>query len=175
MKKALISLSLLVGITMCAPAHAQLEESAESVKCLADNIYWEARNQSRVSHMAVAFVVKNRVIDKRFPNTICEVVYQGPTRKSWKNPSISYPVRNRCQFSWYCDGKSDEIPEKDKELYEDIKFFASAFLVKHKYLIDFTEGATHYHAYYVKPAWAKTKIRTAKIEDHIFYRWEDAN
>ena len=63
----------------------------------------------------------------------------------------------------------------DAELYDEIKFLASAFLVKHEYLIDFTDGATHYHAYYVQPAWAKTKTRTAKIEDHIFYRWENAN
>ncbi len=166
----------LMALPMCAPpAHAEFTHTPEEVKCLADNIYWEARNQSRASHIAIAFVVKNRVFDNRFPNTVCEVVYQGPTRRSWKNPTVFYPVRNRCQFSWYCDGKSDEIPKVDAELYDEIKFLASAFLVKWEYLIDFTDGATHYHAYYVQPAWAKTKTRTAKIEDHIFYRWENAN
>jgi spore germination cell wall hydrolase CwlJ-like protein len=52
---------------------------------------------------------------------------------------------------------------------------AFTFILKYDDLIDFTDGATHYHAYYVSPAWAKTKTRTAKIEDHIFYRWENAN
>ena len=37
---------------------------------------------------------------------------------------------------------------------------------------DITDGATHYHAYYVKPSWAKSKKRIAKIEDHIFYTWK---
>ena len=37
---------------------------------------------------------------------------------------------------------------------------------------DITEGATHYHANYVEPAWAKTKTKSIEIEDHIFYRWE---
>jgi len=38
--------------------------------------------------------------------------------------------------------------------------------------LDVTDGATHYHADYVEPAWAKTKTKTIEIEDHIFYRWE---
>ena len=39
-------------------------------------------------------------------------------------------------------------------------------------LLDITDGATHYHADYVRPSWAKTKTKTIEIEDHIFYRWE---
>lgn len=31
-------------------------------------------------------------------------------------------------------------------------------------------SATHYHATYVKPAWAKTMKRVGKIGLHIFYR-----
>ena len=165
MRKLLIALSVLLSF----PAHA------DEATCLADNIYWEARNQTRVAHLAIAHVVMNRVKDSRFPNTICEVVYEGPTRKSWRDPSISFPVKHRCQFSWYCDGKSGEIPEQDAKVYEDISWLAKAFILKYEYLIDYTEGATHYHAYYVTPAWAQTKTRTARIEDHIFYRWEDAN
>jgi len=38
--------------------------------------------------------------------------------------------------------------------------------------VDITDGATHYHADYVSPSWAKTKTRTTEIGDHIFYRWE---
>jgi len=165
MRKLLIALSVLLSF----PAYA------DEATCLADNIYWEARNQTRVTHLAIAHVVMNRVKDSRFPNTVCEVVYEGPTRKSWRDPSISFPVKHRCQFSWYCDGKSDEIPKQDAKLYKDIMWLARAFLVKYDYMIDYTDGATHYHAYYVTPAWAQTKTRTARIEDHIFYRWEDAN
>ncbi len=137
--------------------------------CLALNTYHEAKNQSTVGQIATAQVVMNRVEDNRFPNTVCEVVKQGPTRPSWEDPNKEYPIRHRCQFSWYCDGKSD-VPKNEKawRKAQDV-----AFLVLYdKITLDVTEGATHYHATYVKPAWAKTKKRTTRIEKHIFYRWE---
>ena len=137
--------------------------------CLALNTYHEAKNQSMIGQIATAQVVMNRVEDKRFPNTVCEVVKQGPTRPSWEDPNKEYPIKHRCQFSWYCDGKSD-VPKNEKawRKAQDV-----AFLVYYnKIQIDVTEGATHYHATYVKPAWAKTKKRTTQIEKHIFYRWE---
>ena len=137
--------------------------------CLALNTYHEAKNQSTVGQIATAQVVMNRVEDRRFPNTVCEVVKQGPTRPSWEDPNKEYPIRHRCQFSWYCDGKSD-VPKNEKawKKAQDV-----AFLVLYdKIKLDVTEGATHYHATYVKPAWAKTKKRTTQIEKHIFYRWE---
>ena len=137
--------------------------------CLALNTYHEAKNQSMVGQIATAQVVMNRVEDKRFPNTVCEVVKQGPTRPSWEDPNKEYPIKHRCQFSWYCDGKSD-VPKNEKawRKAQDV-----AFLVLYdKIKVDVTEGATHYHATYVKPAWAKTKKRTTQIEKHIFYRCE---
>ena len=137
--------------------------------CLALNTYHEAKNQSLVGQIATAQVVMNRVEDDRFPNTICEVVKQGPTRPSWEDPEKEYPIKHRCQFSWYCDGKPD-TPKNEKawRKAQDV-----AFLVYYnKIQLDVTEGATHYHATYVRPAWAKTKKRTTRIEKHIFYRWE---
>jgi len=141
------------------------------INCLADNIYWEARNQPTKGMIAVALVTRNRVLDDRYPNTYCGVVEQGPTRESWKTPGKYYPVKNRCQFSWFCDGKSDVIPEYDLDVYELARIIA--FKIAHgQAMRDFTKGATHYHATYVKPAWAETKTRTIRIKDHIFYRWE---
>ena len=137
--------------------------------CLALNTYHEAKNQSTVGQIATAQVVMNRVEDKRFPNTVCEVVKQGPTRPSWEDPNKEYPIKHRCQFSWYCDGKSD-VPKNEKawKKAQDVAFL----VLYNKIELDVTEGATHYHATYVKPAWAKTKKRTTRIEKHIFYRWE---
>ena len=137
--------------------------------CLALNTYHEAKNQSLVGQVATAQVVMNRVEDNRFPNTICEVVKQGPTRPSWEDPEKEYPIKHRCQFSWYCDGKSD-IPKNEKawKLAQDYAYL----VLYNRIAIDITEGATHYHATYVKPSWAKTKTRTTRIEKHIFYRWE---
>ena len=98
--------------------------------CLAENVYFEARNQGTAGWSAVISVTLNRVKDKRFPNTICEVVKQGPTRESWKtrgkkvaeNERKYFPIKNRCQFSWYCDGKADKIHKKDKRIYKAVSY-----------------------------------------------------
>ena len=137
--------------------------------CLALNTYHEAKNQSLVGQVATAQVVMNRVADDRFPNTICEVVKQGPTRPSWEDPKKQYPIKHRCQFSWYCDGK-DDTPKTEKawRKAQDVAFL----VLYNKIQLDVTEGATHYHATYVRPSWARTKKRTTRIEKHIFYKWE---
>ena len=137
---------------------------------MADNIYWEARNQSTDGMIAVGLVTRNRVNDSRFPDTYCDVVYQGPTRSSWLDSTVQIPIRHRCHFSWYCDGKSDEIPEYDHDVYTLIQ--SIAFKIYWNAWYDFTLGATHYHAWYVQPEWAATKTITIGIGDHIFYRWE---
>ena len=137
---------------------------AEAIVCLALNVYHEAKNQSLAGQIAVAEVVMNRVDDPRYPNNVCDVVKQGLTYK-WK-PSV--PIRNQCQFSWYCDGKSDVAKEKDA--WEESLSVAKG--VYYGYLDAYLEGATHYHAYYVNPSWAETKTYITRIDDHIFYRWE---
>ena len=133
--------------------------------CLALNTYHEAKNQSMIGQVATAQVVMNRVADSRYPNTVCEVVKQGPKYKG-----SDVPVRHKCQFSWFCDGKSDE-PRNIKE-YEEMLNFSLTMLSNSYILIDITDGALFYHADYVKPSWAKTKHRTTEIGDHIFYTWD---
>ena len=140
----------------------------KDLSCLALNIYHEARSQSFAGQLAVAQVVMNRVKDSRYPNTICEVVLQGPHRPSWKDKTRMWPIRHRCQFTWYCDGKSDKI--RNVQAYRDALNVAE--VVRTNSILDITSGATHYHAEWVTPSWAKRKTRTTKIEDHIFYRWE---
>ena len=144
------------------------EDKSASIKCLAMNMYHEARGQGSAGLLGVSSVVMNRVRDKRFPNTICEVVYQGPTRESWKtrqtpdpNDAKFYPIRHRCQFSWYCDGKSDE--PKDKKTDQRLLTIATSIVYNKINFIDITDGATHSQADYVKPAWAKVKTRTTKV------------
>ena len=122
----------------------------EAVMCLALNVYHEAKNQSLIGQIAVAQVVMNRVKDERYPDNVCDVVYQGQYYK-WK-PDL--PIKNRCQFSWYCDGKSDK-PIKDTFAWEQAVTVAHG--VYYGNLDDFVEGATHYHAHYVLPEWASSK------------------
>ncbi len=145
--------------------------------CLASNVYHEAKNQSIEGQIAVAEVTMNRVADSRYPNTVCEVVKQGPIRESWKTRKDAtlpkykrkyFPVKNRCQFSWYCDGKSDEV--KEHNAFVIATWVANGVLTGT--LEPTVKGATHYHADYVLPAWAAAKTKTRTIQTHIFYRWE---
>ena len=181
----MISELLFAGMVLYNPMPASIITNeqhfidSKSVECLALNMYYEARNQGSAGLLAVTAVVLNRVKDFRFPNTICEVIYQGPTRESWKtrNKKILpteerkfYPIRDRCQFSWYCDGKSDR--PKQKKIYKRFLTIAESIIYNKLSFIDITDGALFYHADYVTPAWAKTKIKTVEIQDHIFYRWK---
>ena len=132
---------------------------------MALNMYHEAKNQSMLGQIAVGQVVMNRVEDKRFPDNVCDVVTEAVTYKG-----TDKPVLHKCQFSWYCDGQKDE-PDLDSKEWWDAKEYASIVL-SGTIMLDVTEGATHYHATYVRPAWAKTKTKTTRIDRHIFYRWE---
>lgn len=153
---------------------------SKEANCLALNVYYEARSDNLAGMYAVSDVVLNRVRDDRYPNTICEVVYQGPTRESWKtkqDPDLPEdqrkynPVRNMCQFSWYCDGK-DDIPD-DETGWATAQYVAGSILYANKHR-GITEGSTHYHATYVKPRWAHDRgmNHVGRIGTHIFYRWD---
>ena len=133
--------------------------------CLAQNIYFEAGNQPFAGRYAVGNVTMNRVDDLQFPNTVCEVVYQAKEYKtSWTGKTI--PVRGMCQFSWYCDGKSDE-PKDSKTWIESIRI---ADMILNEPTIDVTSGALWYHANYILPYWADHLEYVITIEDHIFYK-----
>ncbi len=127
---------------------------ADEIRCLALNIYFEARGEPESGQVAVGHVVMNRVASSRFPGTVCGVVQQGGALR-----------RNRCQFSWWCDGRSDK--PGNKRLWE--KSAELALKVYWGRTVDPTEGALWYHADYVKPAWRKTFDRGPKIGRHIFY------
>lgn len=121
----------------------------DEVKCLAQNIYHEARGESLQGQMAVAEVTMNRVKSSRFPDTICEVV--------WQNK----------QFSWTHDGKSDKMKnENAKKLALQLaKAYAEGSLESF-----FTNGSTMYHADYANPAWDYSKLElSAVIDTHVFY------
>jgi len=161
---------IVAGLILFSPANATDIKPDGSAECLALNMYHEARGQGSAGLLAVSSVVLNRVNDRRFPNTICEVIEQGPTRESWKKNGTFFPIRNRCQFSWWCDGRSD-IP-KDLVTYTKLLKIAKSMLYNDMAFIDITDGALFYHAYWVKPAWANVKRKTTRIGDHLFYRWE---
>ncbi len=168
---SLIKLALAAALVVGFSTTTRAETFEESVECLAQNMYWEARNQPFQGLVAVGQVTMNRVEDRRYPSTICEVVKQAQISRWYKETkNMIVPLRNRCQFSWYCDGKSDRVPLQDRDLYVVIS--SLAFKIATNNFRDITYGATHYHADYVYPDWASSKTRTITVGNHIFYRWE---
>ena len=138
------------------------EESFPQVHCMALNVYYEARGSNIADMYGVADVVLNRVEDTRYPDTICDVVQDGYVAG-----------RRDCQFSWYCDGKSDD--PQNEEAWAKAQSIAWNIVMLENYR-GITEGSTHYHAHYVNPSWTRStrhfKIdRIGRIGDHIFYRW----
>lgn len=148
--------AVLARMKSFEPVHlAKAEEMSRQMKCLAEAVYYEARSESTSGQLAVAEVIMNRVKDHRYPNTACDVVYQGATRTTG------------CQFTFTCDGALDRKPRGSK-------WAAAKSIAAHVYLgfeEKRTAGATHYHATYVNPVWNSGLIKTSKIGTHIFYRF----
>ena len=134
---------------------------SEDLRCLALNIYHEARNESTAGKIAVAQVVLNRVRSPIFPGSVCDVVYQGVHKGG-------LPDLHRCQFSWYCDGRGDE--PRDLLAFNDANELAQWILVAGKWVPDITDGSLWYHAEYVSPEWGRYKKKMLTIDTHIFYK-----
>jgi len=134
---------------------ALAKQDAGERRCLAQAIYYEARSEPRVGQLAVADVVLNRVESGLYPNSICGVVFQGAHRTTG------------CQFSFTCDGSMDaRLNQRKWRASEDL---AGAVLAGVRAPV--SRNATHYHASYVAPRWAKKLTPTATIGTHKFYRF----
>jgi len=128
------------------------------LQCLSEAIYFEARGEPLIGQLAVGNVIMNRVSSPRFPNTICKVVHQG--RKI--NGQM---VRNKCQFSYYCDGKTEEMTDAEALIISST--------VAMNVLLEppmFMETATHYHAIFVEPDWSLEFEWLGRIGNHDFYQ-----
>lgn len=161
----LISMVLLYLFSINIWGNDIIQDNFDMQKeCLARNIYFEAGNQPLAGQIAVALVTINRVKNSQFPNTICEVIYQAKLRKNARGEDV--PIIGQCQFSWFCDGKSDRPVDSDTWL-EALGIAYNLFDVN---VIDITEGALWYHADYTLPYWTNQLNQTVTIENHIFYR-----
>lgn len=139
------------------------QDSFPETYCMALNIYYEARGSSMADQIGVSDVVLNRVRDIRYPDNVCEVVRQG------RQDSNGNMIRNACQFSWYCDGKADTPQDQDSWISAQTLAWR---IMKFEEFRGITEGATHYHAHYVNPRWARDLTLTGSIGVHKFYRWD---
>jgi len=161
-------------------------QNLDELYCMAQNVYFESRHEPMLGKIAVAHVVMNRIEDKRWPGTVCEVVKEGPVRESWKTKKdpnlpkeerVYYPRKNRCQFSWYCDGHRDMlwvtykdgtiIPENMTAWRDSVH--VALFVMNDKWSMDPTDGATfYYNPHIANPGWAGKYTETAVIGNHRF-------
>jgi spore germination cell wall hydrolase CwlJ-like protein len=126
----------------------------QEIHCLALNIYFEARGEPEQGQRAVGHVVMNRVADRHYPDTVCKVVKQGGESRL-----------NQCQFSWWCDGRSDR-PINQKAWRNALQLADAIFDGDSE---DPTDGALWYHADYVSPYWSNAFTLVKKIGQHNFY------
>lgn len=131
-----------------------MAEREKQLACLAKNIYFEAATEPFEGKVAVAQVTLNRAESGRFPEDICDVVFQ----------KTKFVDRVVCQFSWYCE-KGPKIVRSAPH-FKESEEVAKKVLLENFRLPSLT-GAMYYHADYVSPNWNKPRI--TKIGRHIFY------
>lgn len=119
------------------------------VRCMATNIYFEARGEPEVGQTAVAYVVLNRMADNRFPSTVCGVTH--------------HKYKGTCQFSWYCDRNSN-VPS-NKEQYARAERIALA--VMQGEIENPIGGSLFFHATSVKKG--RAYAGEFRIHGHRFY------
>ncbi len=132
------------------------KRAAKEMRCLALNIYFEARGEIAEGQLAVALVTMNRLRNRHYPNSVCGVVWQ------------------KHQFSWTHDGRSDRPTDKRAwALAQKISRFAyqrfEKLSARSRKALDLTKGALHYYApRLASPYWAKVHSVTREIGGHVF-------
>jgi spore germination cell wall hydrolase CwlJ-like protein len=129
---------------------------ASAVLCLALNVYQEARSESIPGQYAVALVTMNRA--KETKGSICRTVFK-PQQFSWTNGQF---VQTNAGYK-----VSDRMRPKDKHAWAVARRVAQVTLSGR--MLDFTQGANHYHATSVFPKWSAKMAVTRRIGKHIFY------
>jgi spore germination cell wall hydrolase CwlJ-like protein len=124
--------------------------------CLALNVYFEARGESKAGQQAVAEVTMNRVASKHYPDSVCDVVYE----KNWDRLRKRYVSA----FSW-TEFESRPLPEgkawqRAQQAALDVYYGRTEPVL---------EGATLYHSVHIRPSWARGVKPVARIGRHVFY------
>ncbi len=153
MKGRLVALGVTIGLALSAHADADTRIQQEEHYCLALALYWEARGEPERGKVAVGWTILNRERSPAFPSSVCSVVFDGG-----ETPP--------CQFSWWCDGKSDR--PRDRTSWIRSQVLAARLLTDPP--PDPTRGALFFHSTSISVPWKRPRTRTARIGNHIFYR-----
>ena len=161
---------LFLNSSASVPATVNIADNIvfkDDVLCMAKNIYHEARGEPTIGQVAVGYVTKNRVSSDRFPNDVCDVVYQGPISRWWlEQKGKIVPLRYQCQFTWWCDGKDDTINTRSTAWANSLKV---AIKVITDHVDDPTGGATYYYNFHIaSPAWGRVFVTSATLGNHVF-------
>lgn len=146
------------------PTAQRVEHMRKERLCLAQAIYHEARGETESGQWAVTSVILNRVASKRYPNTICGVIFQNAHRGKFK-----------CQFTFACDGRSDMGGNGNRIVRESwVRSNVMALAATRQFFAGeqpqtIPHGALYYHTTAVLPDWAHSFKRVAQIGSHIFY------
>lgn len=127
------------------------------LECLAKNIYHEARGEPYEGKVAVAQVTVNRARSGKFPNDVCEVVYQ-----KTRGPDDIVV----CQFSWWCIHEIRSQPVSRHEYRESYRIAKKVFVDGEE--LPHLKQALFFHARDIDPQWGRPIV--AHIGQHIFYR-----
>ena len=150
------------------------QHDLNQIECLSKNIYFESRDQGYDGMVATAWVTINRAKHRGYGDTICQVVYKAVVRNG-------QPVRNKCQFSWYCDGKPDTISSNviEQRAWKEIRELARFMYVScrkgikpEECPVDITNGALYYFnpdRVERTPSFAVAYTKVAEIDDHVYY------
>jgi|TARA_B100001971_G_scaffold7277_1_gene5970 spore germination cell wall hydrolase CwlJ-like protein len=159
---------LLIYISMSANIYnndiaQELDDNREDLYCLVENIYYEARGESRRGKQAVAHVVLNRARSEQYPNTICDVVWQ-KDQFSWTTPGTVNVIN-------LIDLKTRQYKMAEVNIFKDSIVAAVAAFIGET--VDPTDGAMHYYAYkkIAPPAWSETAVNTVVIGNHKFLKF----
>lgn len=149
----LLLLGIALGLSIPGDAGANTRDLRDQHQCLALALYWEARGEPQLGKIAVGWTVLNRVQSSEFPSTPCDVIFEGGEKPP-------------CQFSWWCDGKSDRPRHRNSWIRAQV---VAARLLNDP-PPDPTHGALFFHSTSIAVPWTRPRTRTAQIGNHIFYR-----
>jgi spore germination cell wall hydrolase CwlJ-like protein len=152
---------ILILTNNISSGFAKEKYTEQDINCLAEAVYFEARSESRAGQLAVAQVILNRVRSSKFPNTVCSVIRSGKYNKSGKI------IKNKCAFSYWCDGKTEEIA--NDEAYDHALEISYMAIDGIKFLA--LERAFFFHSTKTKPYWVNDYKFVKQIDNHLFYEY----
>jgi spore germination cell wall hydrolase CwlJ-like protein len=132
----------------------------DQIRCLAANIFFEARGESVEAQQAVAQVTLNRVKSKHYPDNICKVVFQHK-QFSWVHQQSAETIQK------LLNADLSDYNRLDTLAYQQAYKIASNAVLKP--FRGIPSDVLWYTRYDVYPKWAQQKQVVGYYGSHVFY------